>query len=554
MARAAVASAASAHPVTVGAMATTILVPDDHDDQSAVAFDPAALLVRAGVIADPGAAQHPALQAVLELVRRSMAERTRDSYRRAYGAYAAYAATLGFAPLDAPPEVVAAYLTSRMGVIDDRGYLVTDEDGNPLAGALRPRSAGVHLAAIDKAFSFAGLAQPGKSAIVTLAMSGARNTWGMALLNQRAAIDRELLVRLLGVVGYPEFIRRRHLALLALFAGLPGHVTPGQIARLRFDDDSVVIGTRQVVLFLPPTVRGGGRTEVTLPARPGSPLCPVRSLALLAEACAFTGPVVRAAPRSETPLTRPGVVQAAAQAFRAAGLPNRPEPAAFAAAARNLPAALARPPLLEVRDRAALLAGWWGCRRRSELVALDWEHLEREEEDLALHIARSKTDQEGVGHCVWISPSADPLWPCGVEAVDAWAARVGELLGGNPYADLPHTPVFLVIDRHGRIATDAGGRPRRLSGQAVCELVQRRIAGAGLDPARYGAHSLRAGFITEALTDDKLTLAEAQEISGHKRIDSLVGYHRRANLRVNNPVRRIVFARPAPDPSADAAR
>lgn len=531
-------------------MTTTILVPDDHDDPSATAFDPAALLVRAGIIEDPAVARTPMLHAVLELVGRSMAERTIKSYRHAFHAYATYAQAFGFAPLEAPPEVVAAYLTSRMGVIDERGFLVKDEYGHPLPGALRPRSAGMHLAAIDKAFSFANLTPPGKTAIVKLAMSGGRNTWGMALLNQRAAIDRELLVRLLGVVGYPEFIRRRHLALLALYVALEGHVTPGQLARLRFDDESLVFEEHGVRLLLPPSARGGTRREVVLPAQPGSPCCPRQSLALLAETSAGAGPVLRAKPSTRTPLTRQGVVAALRQAFGAAGLNNDPDPAELRAAVAALPAAILRPPLLEVRDRALLLTGWWGCRRRSELVAFNWEHLERQAGDLGLHIDRSKTDQEGVGMRVWIPASPDLSWPCGVAAMEAWAARLGEVVGANPFRDLPHAPVFTTIDRHGRIGVGPGSDPRRLSGQAVCELVQRRAAAAGLDPARFGAHSLRAGFITEVLTDDKLTLAETQKISGHSSIDSLVGYHRQANLQKNNPVRRI-FALPSGETTRD---
>ena len=49
-----------------------------------------------------------------------------------------------------------------------------------------------------------------------------------------------------------------------------------------------------------------------------------------------------------------------------------------------------------------------------------------------------------------------------------------------------------LLDRHGRIGT------RPMSGRAVTELVKRYAARAGLDPADFSGHSLRAGFATQA--------------------------------------------------------
>ena len=50
-----------------------------------------------------------------------------------------------------------------------------------------------------------------------------------------------------------------------------------------------------------------------------------------------------------------------------------------------------------LRDRALLLLGFAGAFRRSELVALDTEHLRERPEGLEVLIASSKTDQEGQG-------------------------------------------------------------------------------------------------------------------------------------------------------------
>jgi integrase len=55
------------------------------------------------------------------------------------------------------------------------------------------------------------------------------------------------------------------------------------------------------------------------------------------------------------------------------------------------------------RDRALILLGFAGAFRRSELVALDVEHLKECEEGLRVHIARSKTDQDGEGVTIAIA-------------------------------------------------------------------------------------------------------------------------------------------------------
>jgi integrase len=52
--------------------------------------------------------------------------------------------------------------------------------------------------------------------------------------------------------------------------------------------------------------------------------------------------------------------------------------------------------------------------------------------------------------------------------------------------------LFPVINRHGGIGSKA------MSGRAVAELVKRYALKAGLDPALFGGHSLRAGFATQA--------------------------------------------------------
>ena len=57
-----------------------------------------------------------------------------------------------------------------------------------------------------------------------------------------------------------------------------------------------------------------------------------------------------------------------------------------------------------------------------------------------------------------------------------------------------------------------------------------RAAGrVGLDPASYGGHSLRSGFLTSA-AESGASIWKLSEVSRHKSLDTLRGYVRRVDL------------------------
>lgn len=174
--------------------------------------------------------------------------------------------------------------------------------------------------------------------------------------------------------------------------------------------------------------------------------------------------------------------------------------------------------LLGVRDRAIMLLGWSGAFRRSELVALDVEDLFRGDEPgtLVAWVRRSKGDQRGTGKKKPILSSQNPAL-CPVQAVDAWLTASG----------ISEGPLFRPTSSDGHSVLD-----RRLSDDMVYETVIRYASGAGLDPGifdGFGAHSLRAGFCTTAAIKGK-DLVEIQKVTGHAKIDTLLGYVRDAEL------------------------
>ena len=66
------------------------------------------------------------------------------------------------------------------------------------------------------------------------------------------------------------------------------------------------------------------------------------------------------------------------------------------------------PDLAGARDRAVLLVGFVGALRRSELVAMDLEHLADHDNGLVLSIPRSKTNQEGAKPELVVLPLGQP--------------------------------------------------------------------------------------------------------------------------------------------------
>ena len=166
--------------------------------------------------------------------------------------------------------------------------------------------------------------------------------------------------------------------------------------------------------------------------------------------------------------------------------------------------------LIGLRDRALLLLGFAGAFRRSELVALNVADIRECEAGLRVRISRSKTDQEAQGVTIGIVPGAVA---CPVRAIKAWL-EAAKIMDG---------PLFRSIAKGERISTE------RLSDKSVADIVKRHVARLGLDPAAFGGHSLRAGFLTSAAAKGA-SIFKMMDTSRHKSVDTLRGYVRDAEL------------------------
>lgn len=139
-----------------------------------------------------------------------------------------------------------------------------------------------------------------------------------------------------------------------------------------------------------------------------------------------------------------------------------------------------RPGLGGLRDQALLSTAYdLGCRR-SELVSLLAEDIERAEDGSAtVLLRRSKTDQEGVGSMRYLAPST-------VEAIDRWLDAAGVEIG----------PVFRSVTAAGRVGEG-------LTGGSVARTFKRLSKAAGHDPATVAGtsgHSTRVGMAQDMAT------------------------------------------------------
>ena len=100
-----------------------------------------------------------------------------------------------------------------------------------------------------------------------------------------------------------------------------------------------------------------------------------------------------------------------------------------------------------------------------------------------------------------------------VKAVKAWMAASG----------ISDGPMFRPVAKGGRLGT------QRLTDKSVCDLVKAYAGRVGLDPADFGAHSLRAGFPTSA-AGRGASVFKMRDASRHKSMDALQAYVRNADL------------------------
>ena len=177
-----------------------------------------------------------------------------------------------------------------------------------------------------------------------------------------------------------------------------------------------------------------------------------------------------------------------------------------------------------IRNRAMILLTFASGWRRSEIVALRYSDVSFVREGLALWQRSSKTDQTGEGRLVGIERGRRAL-TCPVRALEAWLETRGRWEG----------PLFVRMSSNGSV-TRTGLEPR---GERLHQALKRMLAEIGEDPARFGAHSLRAGMITEAAKHGASESSIMQR-TGHHSSAMVRRYIRPANIFEFNPLKAVL--------------
>lgn len=138
--------------------------------------------------------------------------------------------------------------------------------------------------------------------------------------------------------------------------------------------------------------------------------------------------------------------------------------------------------LIDCRNRALLLVGFFGAFRRSELTSIKWSDITYAPEGMEILVPRSKTDQVGEGQVCAI-PKCDDTMLCPVTALAEW----------RKHSSSDAEYVFRRITAGGRVLNTA------IQPHQVNVVVKSIAMACGLlDADSYSSHSLRRGFATEA--------------------------------------------------------
>jgi len=140
----------------------------------------------------------------------------------------------------------------------------------------------------------------------------------------------------------------------------------------------------------------------------------------------------------------------------------------------------------DVRDAALVSLAYETMCRRGELVALKVEDLTREADGSGrLFLPRGKTDQEGAGAVVYVSPETMTL-------IDRWLALAAHPQGAL-FRSIPHI-------RKGAHLESEGRYPRALTDGDIARIFKRRALAAGVEgAANVSGHSTRVGAAQDLL-------------------------------------------------------
>jgi site-specific recombinase XerC len=430
------------------------------------------------------------------------------------------------ADLPVPAETLACFLAylAEFGRVD-RSTGERGGTGAPLRhGYLRQA-----VAAIGYRHDLQGLPSPVDDPVVCGVLRGYGRLHGTDVCG-KDPIRLDGLARIAAALTVPPVSGRRDRPLVLLATHPDLALNAGQLARL--DAEHLLLGgtpLKSAALFVHP----GGRSLQLEPVELAPDLkvpaaCPVRALTDL-HPDRF-GPLFRSV--SGARLSRQGILKIVRSAVESAGL-------SAAAVHDGLPRLLegqqraelahhvSSPAPSVTRDLALVLNLYWGAFRGSELVRMTWADAHEVEQGVEWRVRTSKSDQLGHGEIVGAARNPNPML-CPAASLTQWRQTLAGLLGRLPAQD---EPVFVPLDgdlRHLEALTRDG----------AAQAVKRAARAAGL-VGNSASHSLRAGFVTDAL-DAGATREQVQRHGRWTNVSSIDPYYRKTQVwGANNPSSRL---------------
>lgn len=178
--------------------------------------------------------------------------------------------------------------------------------------------------------------------------------------------------------------------------------------------------------------------------------------------------------------------------------------------------------LAAYRDNALLQIGYFGAFRRSELVAIQHEHIEWKDQGIDILIPQSKTDQLNEGQFCGIPFGKASL--CAVTALKNWLELV----------DIKQGAIFREIKKGEKL------KEKPLSPLSVNLILKRRAYEAGLTYAeKLSGHSLRRGLATSASLVGA-NLSSIMQQGRWKQVSTIMEYVDASNRFADNAVTKIL--------------
>jgi integrase len=495
----------------------------DHDDWTLAPK----LRDRLAPLADANPALGRLVEVCVRLARNSRADGSKAVYDQHWRTFRVFCDTVGLpAELPVSAETAACFLAwlADAGRVD-RATGERTGSGEPLRhGYLRQA-----VAAIGYRHELEGLASPLHDPLVQAVLRGYGRIHGTDVRG-KDPIRLDDLTRIATALPRPLPTAARDRALALLATHPDHHLGAGQLARL--NGEHILLPndpTEPVVLLVHPGGRSLGLDVIEIPPDDEVPqACAARAITELAPDP--FGPVFRSPAKQR--LSRQGVLKILRVTIAAAGLAAK----ASRDGVPRLPDAMDRarlaghitgPDPAQIRDLALILNLYWGSFRGSELCAMRWADARLVAQGVEWTIGRAKNDQLGHGETIGAARNPNPLL-CPATALDAWHATLTATHGRPPR---PGEPVFVRLDHH-------ADPPKAITRDGASQIVKRAARTAGLT-GDYASHSLRAGFVTDAL-DAGATREQVQRHGRWANITSLDSYYRKTHTwGPNNPSQHL---------------